>query len=127
MTHPPELVAEIARRFGSLELDNRFPLGKDGRVDLEIVRRAADQKVDLTLWLAERFGPALLFVVFMAADHIQHLCWDDWERDGAASPLADVYRILDERLGRVLDWLGPDQDVWSSPITAQGRSTASST
>ena len=82
MTHPPELVAEIARRFGSLELDNRFPLGKDGRVDLEIVRRAADQKVDLTLWLAERFGPALLFVVFMAADHIQHLCWDDWERDG---------------------------------------------
>jgi predicted AlkP superfamily phosphohydrolase/phosphomutase len=111
MTHPPELVAELARRYGSIELDNRFPLGKHGRVDLDIVRRAADQKVDLTLWLAERFEPGLLFVVFMAAEHIQHLCWTDWERDGAASPVAEVYRILDERLGRVLQWLGPEQDV----------------
>ena len=111
MTYPPELVSEIAARYGSIELDNRFPLGKDGRVDLEIVRRAADQKVDVTLWLAERFEPALLFVVFMAADHIQHLCWTDWERDGAESPLAEVYRILDERLGRLLEWLGPGHDV----------------
>lgn len=111
MTHPSELVSELARRYGSIELDNRFPLGKDGRVDLEIVRRAADQKVDLTLWLAERFEPTLLFVVFMAADHIQHLCWTDWERDGAGSPVADVYRILDERLGRLLEWLGPGHDV----------------
>ena len=31
MTHPPELVSEIARRYGSIELDNRFPLGKDGQ------------------------------------------------------------------------------------------------
>ncbi|MGH3024807.1 MAG: alkaline phosphatase family protein [Gaiellaceae bacterium] len=111
MTYPPELVAQIGRRYGSIELDNRFPLGKGGRVDLDIVRRAADQKVDLTLWLAERFEPSLLFIVFMAADHIQHLCWTDWERDGAKSPLAEVYRILDERLARVLDWLGPERDV----------------
>lgn len=111
MTHPPELVTELARRYGSIELDNRFPLGKDGRVDLDIVRRAADQKVDLALWLAERFEPTLLFVVFMAADHIQHLCWTDWERDGAASPVAEVYRILDERVGRLLEWLGPERDV----------------
>jgi predicted AlkP superfamily phosphohydrolase/phosphomutase len=111
MTHPPELVAELARRYGSIELDNRFPIGKDGRVDLDIVRRAADQKLELTLWLAERFEPSLLFVVFMAADHIQHLCWTDWERDGAASPVAEVYRILDDRVGRLLEWLGPEQDV----------------
>ena len=111
MTHPSELVAEIARRYGSIELDNRFPLGKGGRVDLDVVRRAADQKVDLTLWLAERYEPSLLFVVFMAGDHIQHLCWTDWERDGAESPVAEVYRILDERLGRLLEWLGPEHDV----------------
>ena len=47
----------------------------------------------------------------MAADHIQHLCWTDWERDGAASPVAEVYRILDERVGRLLEWLGPERDV----------------
>lgn len=111
MTHPPDLVSEMARRYGSIELDNRFPIGKDGRVDLDIVRRAADQKVDVTLWLAERFEPSLLFVVFMAADHIQHLCWTDWERDALSSPVAEVYRILDERVGRLLEWLGPGCDV----------------
>jgi predicted AlkP superfamily phosphohydrolase/phosphomutase len=111
MASPPDLVEEIVRRCGSIELDNRFPIGKDGRVDLDIVRRAADQKVDLTRWLGERFEPDLLFVVFMAADHIQHLCWTDWERDGAASPVADVYSILDECVGRLLEWLGPGRDV----------------
>ncbi len=111
MTHPAELVSELVDRYGSLELDNRFPLGKDGQVDLDIVRRAADQKVDVTLWLAERFEPSLLFVVFMAADHIQHLCWTDWEQDGVTSPVAEVYRILDERVGRLLEWLGPGRDV----------------
>jgi predicted AlkP superfamily phosphohydrolase/phosphomutase len=111
MTHPANLVSEMARRYGSIELDNRFPIGKDGRVDLDIVRRAADQKVDVTLWLAERFEPSLLFVVFMAADHIQHLCWTDWERDASSSPVAEVYRVLDERLGRLLEWLGPGSDV----------------
>jgi predicted AlkP superfamily phosphohydrolase/phosphomutase len=121
MTYPPELVSELARRYGSIELDNRFPIGKDGRVDLDIVRRAADQKVDLTLWLAERFEPSLLFIVFMAADHIQHLCWDDWERDGAASPVAEVYRILDERVGRLLEWLGPERDVMVVSDHGAGR------
>jgi predicted AlkP superfamily phosphohydrolase/phosphomutase len=111
MTHPAELVTELRERFGPLELDNRFPIGQDGRVDLERVRRAADQKSALALWLAERYEPDLLFVVFMAADHIHHLCWTDWERDGPASPVAEVYRILDRALGRFLEAVGPDTDV----------------
>lgn len=110
-THPPELVRELRERYGSLELDNRFPLGRDGLVDLEQVRAAAEQKVDAVNWLTERYEPELLFVVFMAADHVQHLCWDDWERDGLASPLAETYRILDAAVGRIVDRLGPERDV----------------
>lgn len=98
LVYPEELRQELQRRYGDLELDNKFPL-TNGRLDLDVVRRAAAQKVEIVTWLAERFEPELLFVVFMAADHIHHLCWTDWERDGLESPVADAYRILDEAVG----------------------------
>ena len=47
----------------------------------------------------------------MAADHVHHLCWDDWERRGAESLVADVYRILDQAAGDLLDALGGAGDV----------------
>ena len=102
LIYPPELGDELRRRFGSLELDNKFPL-TDGKLDLDLVRRAASQKIQIVSWLAERFDPELLFVVFMAADHIHHLCWTDWEAEGLASPVADVYRILDEAVGALVE------------------------
>jgi predicted AlkP superfamily phosphohydrolase/phosphomutase len=105
------LVGELRARYGSLELDNRFPIGDDGAVDLEQVRAAAAQKVDAVLWLLERETPDLLFVVFMAADHVQHLCWTDWEQAGADSPVAETYRVLDEAVGRLVAAIGPDADV----------------
>jgi predicted AlkP superfamily phosphohydrolase/phosphomutase len=99
MTHPAGLLSELRERFGAIELDHRFPLDQDGRIDLDFVRRACEQKVETTLWLAERFEPELLFVVFMAADHIHHLAWTDWEERGVESAVANVYRMLDEAVG----------------------------
>ena len=110
-THPSTLLAEVRERFGPLVLDHRFPLGKDGALDLDLVRRAVEQKVEVAHWLAERYELDLLFVVFMSADHVHHLCWDDWERRGVESLVADVYRILDEAVGALADAAGPDGDV----------------
>jgi predicted AlkP superfamily phosphohydrolase/phosphomutase len=109
-THPHNLLAELRDRFGTLVLDHRFPLGKGGALDLDLVRRAAEQKAEIALWLADRCEAELLFVVFMAADHVQHLCWDDWERLGRESLVADVYRVLDAATGRLADVVG-DGDV----------------
>jgi predicted AlkP superfamily phosphohydrolase/phosphomutase len=109
--HPDGLLAEIRERFGPLVLDHRFPVGSDGALDLDLVRRAARQKVEIALWLAEKYDVSLLFVVFMAADHVHHLCWDDWERRGTESLVADVYRILDDATGALVDAAGPDGDV----------------
>jgi predicted AlkP superfamily phosphohydrolase/phosphomutase len=109
MTAPASLFAELRARLGTLELDHSYPL-KDGRIDLDTVRRAAEQKVSATLWLAERFSPELLFVVFMAADHVQHLGWAEWEQTGAASAVAGTYRILDEAVGALVEHAG-DRDV----------------
>jgi predicted AlkP superfamily phosphohydrolase/phosphomutase len=110
-THPADLLPEIRRRFGPLVLDHRFPLGRDGALDLDLVRRAAEQKVEIARWLTDRFELDLLFVVFMAGDHVQHLGWDDWERRGPDSLVADVYRILDEVTGALAQGAGDDGDV----------------
>lgn len=110
-THPAELLDELRARFGSLVLDYRFPIGDDGELDLDLVRRAAEQKVEIALWLAERYDPDLLFTVFMAADHAHHLCWDDWEKRGLESTIADVYRTLDRAAGALAAAAGDTGDV----------------
>jgi predicted AlkP superfamily phosphohydrolase/phosphomutase len=99
--HPAELADELQRRFGRLAVDHSFPLTERGELDLDLVRRVCHERVDVIEWLAERFDPELLFVVFMSADHIHHLAWPDWEARGAESAVADVYRALDEAVGRL--------------------------
>ena len=108
--HPTSLAAELRERFGPLVLDHKFPIGSNGELDLDLVRRAAEQKVEIALWLVDRFELELLFTVFMAADHVHHLCWDDWMRRGPESLVADVYRILDTATGALADAAG-DGDV----------------
>ena len=115
MTSPRELVHELQERFGRLLLDHSFPVDAEGRLDLELVRRACEQKVAIVDWLAERYDPELLFVVFMAADHVHHLAWPDWEERGRrverGRGLPDPRRVArraaqarerrDERAGRL--------------------------
>ena len=117
---PGGLLEELEARFGPLQQDHAFPVTPDGRIDLDQVRRVAEQRVELTLWLAERFDPELLIVVFMAADHAHHLGWDEWERSGPESPLAKVYGILDEAAGALAGALGGDimlvSDHGSGPL-----------
>lgn len=110
MTYPKELLRELRRRFDKLEVDHAFPLDHDGRCDIDLVRRACAQRVEAVQWLTERFDPELLFVVFMSADHIHHLCWPEWEAEGLDSRVAEVYRILDEATGALLELAG-DGDV----------------
>jgi predicted AlkP superfamily phosphohydrolase/phosphomutase len=110
MAYPDGLLEEVQRTFGALELDHRFPVSADGDLDLDRVRRGCEQKTELTAWLCERFSPELLFVVFMAADHVQHLAWDAWMHEGRTSPVGAVYRILDAAVGRLLELL---DETWN--------------
>ncbi len=47
MTAPRELVYELQERFGRLLLDHWFPLDDRGRLDLDHVRRACEQRVEI--------------------------------------------------------------------------------
>ena len=64
------------------------------------MRRAAEQKVAVAAYLGERFDPELLWVVFMAADHIHHLAWPEWDERGPESRVAEVYRSSTRRPAR---------------------------
>lgn len=99
---PAGLAGELRRRFGTLADDHAFPLDDRGELDIDRVRRVCEQRVDVVEWLVERFDPELLFVVFMSADHIHHLAWPDWEQRGADSAVAEVYRTLDDAVGRLV-------------------------
>jgi predicted AlkP superfamily phosphohydrolase/phosphomutase len=99
MTYPGELLSDLRRRYGKLEFDHALPLDGGGYIDIERMRHAVQQKVDYALWLTERFRPELLIVVFMAADHMQHYGWVEWEEKFLSSRVAEVYRILDEAVG----------------------------
>ena len=111
MTTPRALIAELHERFGVLRVDHTFPLTSDDAFDLAHVRAVCEQRAELVGWLAERYDPDLLFVVFMSADHVHHLAWPDWEERGRESVVADVYRLLDGALGDVLRRVGDDGNV----------------
>lgn len=105
---PAALEAELARDFPDIRFEEWSPLRPDGGIDVERVRGSCVQKTELALRLAERFEPDLLFVVFMAADRIHHAAWPDWEERGAASSVAEIYRILDAAVGALSP---PGRDV----------------
>ncbi len=111
MTHPATLLATLEQRFGPLVHDHAFPIDETGAVEIERVRKVCDQRVEIVRWLSEEYRPELLFVVFMAADHIHHLCWPEWERDGTRSLVAAVYRLLDDAVGAIEQSTGPNRDL----------------
>ena len=47
MTYPRSLVSEVQEKFGRLLLDHSFPLDSDGLIDLDYVRRACAQRVEI--------------------------------------------------------------------------------
>ena len=106
MTTPRELIAELQAQFGKLLVDHSFPLDDRGRFDLAQVRAVCDQRVAIVDSLLDRYDPGLLFVVFMAADHVHHVGWPEWEERGRDSSVAEVYRILDRSLGELLGRVG---------------------
>lgn len=111
MTYPEELYGELQERYGQLEIDHGIAIGQDGHIDVDKMRRVIDQRVDAAQWLGERFDPELLFVVFMATDHVQHYGWIDWEERGPESKVAAIYRAADEAIGALTGGGDPDRDV----------------
>ena len=121
MTEPAALITELRSRYGKLEFDHSLPLDSDGYVDLDRMRTAIEQKVDACAWLRGRYEPDLLLVVFMAADHMQHYGWAEWEERGLESRVAAVYRMLDGAVGAIRETLAPDESLMIVSDHGAGR------
>jgi predicted AlkP superfamily phosphohydrolase/phosphomutase len=104
-----------------VEFDHELPLGPDGYIDVDRMGAAIEQRIDACLWLRERFEPDLLLVVFMAADHMQHYGWLEWEEQGLDSRVAAVYRHLDRAVGAFREALRPDEDLMLVSDHGAGR------
>lgn len=123
--HPPELKDELEREFGKLALEIRYlgAMSTDERRDavLEGMRKVDEQWTKVALHAIEKHPQEVMMVTFMSIDTVQHYFWHYMDAghflhdpSGAArygSAIKDVYRRLDETVGKILERLPEDCTV----------------
>jgi predicted AlkP superfamily phosphohydrolase/phosphomutase len=123
--HPPELREELEREVGKLGLEIRYlgAMSTDARRDavLEGMRKLDEQWTRVALHALEKHPCEVMMVTFMSIDTVQHYFWHHMDpghflhdpglaaRYGEA--IKDVYRRLDESVGRILKQLPEDCTV----------------
>jgi predicted AlkP superfamily phosphohydrolase/phosphomutase len=120
-THPSDLAAEMQAQVGEYIIEPGLPgLMKAGRREeaVRALHKGIQQRLAHTLWLARRFTPDLLAVVFTAADTAQHFFWhamDEGHPQHTAQEAAqfgqviqNVYSALDQAVERLVDATSPD-------------------
>jgi predicted AlkP superfamily phosphohydrolase/phosphomutase len=123
--HPPELKEELEREVGELGLEIRYlgAMSTDARRDavLEGMRKLDEQWTRVALQTLEKNPCEVMMVTFMSIDTVQHYFWHYMDAghflhdaQGAArygEAIKDVYRRLDESVGRILEKLPEDCTV----------------
>jgi len=123
--HPPELLEELEKEVGRLNLEIRYlgAMSTDRRRDavLEGMRKLDEQWTRVTLHTIEKHPCEVMMVTFMSIDTVQHYFWHYMDgghflhdEKGAAryrEAILDVYRRLDAAVGRILERLPEDCTV----------------
>ena len=123
--HPPEFREELEKEVGKLNLEIRYlgAMSTDERRDavLEGIRKLDEQWTRVALHALEKHPCEVIMVTFMSIDTVQHYFWHYMDgghflhdpkgavRYGEA--IKDVYRRLDETLGRIVERLPEDCTV----------------
>src|SRR4051794_21015270 len=124
---PPELAEEVVRDFGQHPIAVEPPPDPDGMDAARLTRIAEDarrgmrMRGELGLRLLRERHPDLLLIVFSEVHHTGHLLWhtvdpDDPLYEGKRLPeirptLLELYRDLDEQIGRLVEAAGEDARV----------------
>lgn len=123
-TYPDDLGRQIAERSHGYEIDVEVDYEKDWR-STEIIERLsrnlASKKRALSYLMEERGDVGLLFAVLEAPDRLMHVHYkyidpacEHYSRPEAEAIRARVWRFFDEMdevIGDLLDWGGPDAFV----------------
>ena len=110
-TSPPQLANEIRSKFGMHPLGHEIPVHHSPS-EVEKIRKnlvdGAHRKGELALWLAQRQEWDFFLVVFSECHRGGHILWPG---DSNATALLDVYRAVDNELGRLFDALARVAEV----------------
>jgi len=123
--HPAELKEELEGAVGKMNLEIRYlgAMSTDERRDavLEGMRKLDEQWTRVALHTIEKHPCEVMMVTFMSIDTVQHYFWHYMDAGhflhdakGAArygDAIKDVYRRLDESVGRILEKLPEDCTV----------------
>lgn len=117
-THPPGLIGEIEARFGSYIFDVAFRTA-DRDNTLAEIRRMTERRFDVMEWLIEAKPWSLFMFVEIGVDRVQHAFWKYMDPEhhlhepGSkyATAILDYYKLVDERLGRLLAHVGDETVV----------------
>ena len=111
---PPELAGVLSKPANEradpsslLELQRRFPAREITDISPGPIRATlVDPTLEHLVSLQEGFRPTLTLASFYPVDVFHHRFAADWVRKGpAATEIPHAYRILDDRLGRLMDSL----------------------
>ncbi len=116
-THPRALASSLAERFGPYVPDLDRALEGDRAMDA--LARMTRQHFDIAEHVLDAHDPSLLFLVEIGVDRLHHLFWPLLDpsdpRHVPRHPLArrarDYFALVDLRIERLLDRIGPDANV----------------
>jgi predicted AlkP superfamily phosphohydrolase/phosphomutase len=103
-----QLLAELQRRFGRRPIGMEVTVTKSRRLAQSLQRRAIaslQRKADAIIWLGQQRPWRFYLASIQDAHRAGHNLWPvagEFASDAPPDALLDVYRALDERLGRIL-------------------------
>ena len=124
-THPANLGRSILRRFGTHPMGHEIPV-RHSLGELEKIRRnlirGAQLKAQLGEWLATEPRDFFL-IVFGECHRGGHILWPG-NSEVPATALLDVYRAVDEAVGRILKALSQSATVYLFALHGMGANTS---
>lgn len=124
-THPPEIGSSILKRFGSHPMGHEIPV-QHSSTELEKIRRnlvkGAQLKAEMGEWLAAEPWDFFL-IVFGECHRGGHILWPG-RPEVSATALLDVYRAVDDGVGRLLNILTPKGRVFLFALHGMGANTS---
>jgi predicted AlkP superfamily phosphohydrolase/phosphomutase len=126
-TYPSSLAQDIKKEIGDyiIDVDPYHATGKmecisrDGFIRL--LHKMLDLRIETFLYLMEKFSPELFVIVFTVTDLVQHFFWQYIDKNHPSyniveakrygNTIFDIYKKIDEFLGKLGDRLGQDSTI----------------
>ena len=124
-THPADISRDILRRFGSHPMGHEIPV-RHSHSELEKIRRnlvkGAQLKAQMGEWLAAEPWDFFL-IVFGECHRGGHILWPG-NSEVPAGALLDVYRAVDDAVGRLLKGFNQSVTVYLFALHGMGGNTS---